>query len=77
MVVSRDLVSEEFGEVQFQSINPQMAVVLDGHPVTRTLPYKMKLPAGKYGIRWVEAGAVIEERQVEVKVGGSLQLQVR
>jgi len=77
LVASRDLVTEDYGEVLIGSDKPDMGVVFDGKPLTRSLPFTLKVPAGKYVIRSVEAGKTLLEREVEVKPGASVRLMLQ
>jgi hypothetical protein len=77
LVASRDLITEEFGEVVLMAEKPGLTVLLDGKPVTRSLPFTMKLPAGKYEIRSVETGKTLLERQIEVRAGQTIQLMLK
>jgi len=71
---TRDLMTEEFGEIEFRSGRQQMPVLVDGKAVTRSLPYTLKIPPGKYEIKTIEAGKTLVERQVEVKSGAKVEL---
>ena len=56
---------EEFGYVQFDSPSGDTPVLFDGKQVS--LPAKLKLPTGKYEIRTVDAGKVVNSQNLEVK----------
>ena len=55
---------EEVGWVQFDGPSADTPVVYDGKQVV--LPTKLKLPAGKYEIRTVDAGKVLNSQNLEV-----------
>jgi tetratricopeptide (TPR) repeat protein len=55
---------EEFGYVQFDGPPGDTPVVFGGKQVA--LPAKLKLPAGKYEIRTVDAGKVVTSQNLEV-----------
>jgi tetratricopeptide (TPR) repeat protein len=74
---TRDLVREEFGELQLKSEQPNTSVLLDGKPVTSQLPYRMKLPAGKYIINTVDGGQVLGTREIEVTPGATVELSFK
>lgn len=65
----RDLVREEFGELQISSTQANAAVMLDGKSVAKQLPYTLRVPAGKYEIRTVDHGRTMNSKQVEVAPG--------
>jgi tetratricopeptide (TPR) repeat protein len=71
---TRDLIREEFGELRMKSALPNTTVLLDGRPITRQLPYTMKVPAGKYVIRTVDSGQTLGSQEIEVKAGVALEL---
>jgi tetratricopeptide (TPR) repeat protein len=72
---TRDLVTEEFGQITIRSFGKkEIGLMLEGRPVTRKLPYTAKLPPGKYEIRTMEAGKSRSERRVEVKSGNNPDL---
>jgi hypothetical protein len=55
--------ADDFGFVEFSgSTSP---IVFEG--TQQVLPTKLKVPAGKYEIRAVDAGKVISSREIEVK----------
>jgi tetratricopeptide (TPR) repeat protein len=62
---------EEFGYVQFDSPSGDTPVLFGGKQTT--LPAKLKLPAGKYEIRMVDSGKIINSQNMEVT---PLSLQV-
>ena len=67
---TRDLVTEEFGELTIKATSKkEIGLMLEGRAVSRKLPYTVKLPPGKYEIRTFEAGKARSERRVEVKSG--------
>jgi hypothetical protein len=57
-----------------KSALPNTTVLLDGKPITRQLPYTMKVPAGKYVIRTVDSGQTLGSQEIEVKAGVALEL---
>ena len=73
---SRDLISEEFGELTVRSSKKGMAVVLEGKAVSRQLPYTLKLPPGEYELRTIEGGRKLSERRVRVKAGATTELEL-
>jgi tetratricopeptide (TPR) repeat protein len=67
---TRDLVTEEFGQITIRANSKkEIGLVLEGRPVSRKLPYTMKVPPGRYEIRTIEAGKARSERRVDVKSG--------
>jgi hypothetical protein len=70
-------VAEEFGEINFVAGKPGVAVLLDGKVSARSLPHTLKVPAGKYTIKAIEAGKVLLERQVQVKPGEVVNLALK
>jgi hypothetical protein len=54
----------EFGYVQFDGPGGETPVVFEGTQVV--LPTKLKLPAGKYEVRTVDAGKVVNRQDLEV-----------
>ncbi len=74
---SRDLSVEDFGEINIVSDKPALAVVLDGRLKAKTLPYNLKVPAGKYAVKTIEAGRTLFEQQVEVKPGALVNLVLK
>ena len=73
---SRDLISEEFGELTVRSSKKGMAVILEGKAVSRQLPYTLKLPPGEYELRTIEGGRKLYERRVRVKAGATTELEL-
>src|ERR1035438_6183640 len=55
---------EEFGYVQFDGPAGETPVVFEGKQLV--LPTKLKLPAGKYEIRTVDQGKVVNRQDLEV-----------
>ena len=67
---TRDLVTEEFGQLTIKATGKrEIGLMLEGRPVSRKLPYTVKVPPGKYEIRTIETGKALSERRVEVKSG--------
>ena len=56
--------AEEFGYVQFDGPAGETPVLFAGKQVV--LPTKLKLPAGKYEIRTVDEGKVVNRQDLEV-----------
>ena len=54
---------DEFGFVEFDG--PASPVVFEGTEIV--LPTKLKLPAGKYEVRTVDAGKILDSKDLEVK----------
>ncbi len=77
MAGSRDLISEEFGQLNLTSDLANTGVILDGKAITRQLPYTMKVPAGKYVIKTVERGQILGSREIEIKAGMPLDLNIK
>jgi tetratricopeptide (TPR) repeat protein len=73
---SRDLVSEEMGELTVRSKKKGMGVMLEGKPVSRQTPFTMKLPAGEYDLRTVEAGKKMGERRIKIKPNATTELDL-
>jgi tetratricopeptide (TPR) repeat protein len=74
---TRDLIREEFGELQLKSEQANTSVLLDGKPITSQLPYRIKLPAGKYVINTVDRGQVLGTREIEVTPGALVELSFK
>ena len=74
---SRDLVAEEFGEIQIGGEQANTGVMVDGKAVSMKLPFKTKLPPGKYRIRTLEAGKTLDDHEVEVKSGATVFISVK
>jgi len=55
--------ADEFGYVEFSG--PSSPIVFDGNQLV--LPTKLKVPAGKYEVRSVDAGKVVNTQEIEVK----------
>jgi len=66
---SRDLVEEVLVDVQVGKAKSPMALLVDGKPVARELPYKAHLAPGKYRLTLVEHGKRVREQEIEVKNG--------
>lgn len=56
---------EDFGYVQFEGPAGETPVLFEGTQVV--LPTKLKLPTGKYEIRTVDSGKVVNRQDLEVK----------
>jgi tetratricopeptide (TPR) repeat protein len=76
VVGSRDMVSEEFGELTVRSTKKGMGVMLDGKAVSRQVPYTLKLPPGEYELRTIESGRKLSERRIKIKSGATTQLDL-
>ena len=74
---SRDLVTEEFGELTVRSSRKGMGVMLEGKAVSRQVPYTLKLPAGEYELRTVESGKKLSERRIRIKSGATAELDLQ
>ena len=55
---------EDFGYVQFDGPAGETPVLFEGTRVV--LPTKLKLPTGKYEVRTVDAGKVVNRQDLEV-----------
>ena len=71
---SRDLVSDELGELTVQSKRKEIALALNGKAVSRQLPYTLKLPPGEYELRTIDRGKRVAERRVRVKANAATVL---
>ncbi len=74
---SRDLVTEEFGELTVRSTKKGMGVMLEGKAVSRQLPYTLKLPAGEYELRTMASGRKLTERRIKIKSGVTSELDLQ
>ncbi|MBE0656679.1 MAG: hypothetical protein IH602_03260, partial [Bryobacteraceae bacterium] len=74
---TRDLVIEGFGEIAFVSELQEVAILVNGQPVTRKLPFTVRLGAGTYDVKVLSSGNVLTERQVEVRQGQRTELVVK
>lgn len=73
---TRDLVSEEVGELTVRSPKKGMGVMLEGRPVSRQTPFTMKLPPGEYELRTIEGGKKMSERRIKVKPNATTELEL-
>jgi tetratricopeptide (TPR) repeat protein len=76
-VATRDLVLEGFGEIAFVSDLQEVAILVNGQPVTRKLPFTVRLGAGVYEVKVLSSGNILTERQVEVRQGQRTELVVK
>ena len=67
--------AEEFGYIQFEGSLGNTPVVFEGKQVV--LPTKLKLPAGKYEIRTVDEGKVVNRQDMEVTPLATQTFKVR
>lgn len=74
---TRDLVVEGFGEIAFVSELQEVAILVNGQPVTRKLPFTVRLGAGAYEVKVLSSGNVLTERKVEVRQGQRSELVVK
>jgi hypothetical protein len=74
---ARDLISEEFGELTVRSAKKGLGVMLDGKAVARQLPYTLRLPAGEYELRLMEAGRKTQERRVRIRANTTTDLDLQ
>lgn len=74
---ARDLISEEFGELTVRSTKKGLGVMLDGKAVARQLPYTLRLPAGEYELRLMEAGRKTQERRVRIRANVTADLDLQ
>lgn len=74
---SRDLMVEGFGEIAFVSELEQVAILVNGQPVTRKLPFTVRLAAGTYEVKVLSSGNILTERQVEVIQGKRSELVIK
>jgi tetratricopeptide (TPR) repeat protein len=74
---TRDLVVEGFGEIAFVSELQEVAILVNGQPVTRKLPFTVKLGAGTYDVKVLSSGNILTERKVEVRQGQRSELVVK
>ena len=74
---SRDLVVEGYGEIAFVSELQEVAILVNGQPVTRKLPFTVRLGAGVYDIKVLSSGNILTERQVQVRQGQRTELVVK
>ena len=73
----RDLRMEGEGDLAIVSDKSEVAVLISGKAVTRRLPFVVRLAAGKYDVRVLSAGQTLTERQVEVRAGQKVELEVK
>jgi hypothetical protein len=66
---------DEFGTVEIDANGGGTPVVFEGAKMI--LPGKLKLPVGKYEIRSVEKGKVVDQQPVEVKAGTNQTIKVK
>lgn len=74
---TRDLVVEGFGEIAFVSELQEVAILVNGQPVTRKLPFTVRLGAGTYDVKVLSSGNILTERKVEVRQGQRSELVVK
>ena len=67
---------QQFGFVNLDGPAGTTPVLLNGDLVASQVPWKLKLPAGKYGIREMQGKTVLSQADVEVKALGTLSVQV-
>jgi len=67
---------QEFGFVHLTGPQGEAAVLLDGAPVSKEVPARLQVPAGRYQVRTVREGKVVGTREVEVKPLGTVQFAV-
>src|ERR1035437_4410049 len=57
---------QEFGVVEFQGSQGDVPVVLDGKQVAPQVPATVRVPVGKYEIRTMQEGKILNRQDVEV-----------
>ena len=57
---------QEFGVVEFQGSQGEVPVVLDGKQVAPQVPATVRVPVGKYEIRTMQEGKILNRQDVEV-----------
>ena len=74
---SRDLISEDPGQLTVRSAKKGMGVMLEGKAVSRQLPFTLKLPPGEYELRTIEAGRKLSERRIRIKANTITELDLQ
>ncbi len=74
---SRDLISEDPGQLTVRSAKKGMGVMLEGKAVSRQLPFTLKLPPGEYELRTIEAGKKLSERRIRIKANTTTELDLQ
>jgi hypothetical protein len=67
----------ESGSIQILGPKGEMAVLMNDRALARQVPASVSLPVGKYEIRTVEAGRVLNRETVEITAGGTSMLTIR
>jgi hypothetical protein len=57
---------QEFGVVEFQGSQGDVPVVFDGKQVAPQVPATVRVPVGKYEIRTMQEGKILNRQDVEV-----------
>jgi hypothetical protein len=57
---------QEFGVVEFQGSQGDVPVVFDGRQVAPQVPATVRVPVGKYEIRTMQEGKILNRQDVEV-----------
>jgi len=71
------VLSQEFGTVEFQGSQGQTPIVFDGRQVSQTVPALVKVPIGKYEIRTMQDGKILNRQDVEVTSTGRSVVTVK
>lgn len=74
---ARDLVNEELGELVIRGTQSTLPVVLNGRTVSRALPYRVKVPGGKYIVRTMDGSKIASSYEVEVKPGSVAEVTLK
>jgi carboxyl-terminal processing protease len=69
--------SADYGYLQLEGPAGQTQVVLDGRQVAQEVPAKLRLPVGKYEIRAMEGGKVLNSQPLEIKALSTVGISVK
>jgi hypothetical protein len=69
--------SADYGYLQLEGPAGQTQVVLDGRQVAQEVPTKLRLPVGKYEIRAMEGGKVLNSQPLEIKALSTVGISVK
>ncbi len=69
-IMIRRVGNQEYGFVQLEGPQGETPVIFNGSTIAQQVPAKLQLPVGKYEIRSVKDGQVINQQSVEIKALG-------
>jgi len=68
---------QEFGTVEFNGPQGETPIVYDGKQVAPQVPAKVRVPTGKYEIRTMQDGKILNRQDVEVTTNGTNVVTVK